>query len=527
MSFFSLIFLAFLAILVIVYFRIPKRFQWICLLIASYVFYLWGGKWQALIFLLTTTATVFLGGLAMDRIQGGIRLPDNADKAAKKQAKEAAQKRKKRVMVLIIVINLFLLGLVKYAAFIITSVNGLLAEGSAIPVPSIIVPLGISFYTFQSLGYIIDVYRGKVKADRNFFKFALFVSYFPQIVQGPISRYGQLAHQLYEEHSFDYKRVRFGAERMLWGFFKKIVIADRIAILVDHVFGNYAQNGYAGLTVFIGVLLYSIQIYVDFASGMDIAIGISQIFGIEQVENFRQPFMAKSVADFWRRWHITLGAWMKEYVFYPIALSKPFNRMGKSLRKVFGTKAGKIIPTSIASFIVFLLVGVWHGASWNFVVYGVYQAIFVSTHTLFDGLYAKMRKGCHVNEESVSWKIFQILRTVLIITIGRYLTRATSFTQAWDMWGATFKQFNPWVIFDGTLFNLGLSPANFVLMIVLIAVVFIVDFCHERGIRFRERIDRTDIVFRWFLYFVLLFGIIIFGIYGPGYSAGNFIYQGY
>ena len=526
MSFFSLLFLAFLAILLIVYFLIPKKGQWICLLIASYVFYLWGGKWQAVLFLLATTATVFLGGLWMDRIQDGFVLPDGADKAQKKQAKEAVQKKKKKVMVLILVFNLFLLGLVKYAAFIITSINGLLADGG-IPVPAILVPLGISFYTFQSLGYIIDVYRGKVKADRNFFKFALFVSYFPQIVQGPISRYGQLANQLYESHTFDYKRVRFGAERVLWGFFRKIVIADRIAIVVDNVFANYAVNGYEGFTVFLGALLYGIQIYIDFSSGMDIVIGISQMLGIEQVENFRQPFMAKSVADFWRRWHITLGAWMKEYVFYPLALSKPFNRMGKSMRKVFGTKAGKIIPTSIASFIVFLLVGVWHGASWNFVVYGLYQAIFVSTNTLFDGLYAKMRKGCHVNEASLSWRIFQVVRTILIITFGRYLTRADGFIQAWEMWGATFKKFNPWIFFDGTLFNLGLSPANFILMILFIAVVFIIDFCHERGTHFRERIDRTDIVFRWFLYFVLLFGIIIFGIYGPGYSAGNFIYQGY
>lgn len=527
MSFFSLIFLAFLAVLVTVYFLIPKRFQWICLLIASYVFYIWSGGGKALVFIGATTVTVFLGGLGMNHIQEKNVLPEGAGKDEKKKAKEAVQKKKRKVMVLIVVFNIFLLGLVKYSGFIISSINGLLSEGSQIPIPTILLPLGISFYTFQSLGYLIDVYRGKVKADRNIFRFALFVSYFPQIVQGPISRYGQLAHQLYEEHSFDYRRVRFGAERMLWGFFKKIVIADRIAVVVDNIFANYMNETYVGFIPFLGALLYGIQVYIDFSGGMDIAIGISQVLGIEQVENFRQPFNSKSVAEFWQRWHITLGAWMKEYVFYPLALSKGFSKMGKRLRKVFGNKAAKIIPTSIASFIVFFLVGVWHGASWNFVVYGFYQAIFVSTNTLFAGLYAGMRKACHVNDKSASWQIFQILRTVVIVTFGRYLSRATGFMHAFDMWKATFASFNPWVFFDGTMFNLGLSPANFILMIILIVIIFIVDALHERGFRFRENLDQKDIVFRWVVYFLMLFGIIILGVYGSAYDAGNFIYQGF
>lgn len=526
MSFFSFLFLVFLAVLLIIYFIIPKRFQWICLLAASWAFYFWGGRWEAMLFLLATTATTFLGGIALSYIQDKAVMPENGSKEEKKLIKEAVRKRKRKLMVLVITINLFLLGLVKYSAFFVTSINGILSRNS-IPIPKIMVPLGISFYTFQSLGYLIDVYRGKVKADRNFFKFALFVSYFPQIVQGPISRYGQLAHQLYEEHSFDYKRVRFGAERILWGYFRKIVIADRIALLVDHVFTHYQAKGYVGFTVFLAALLYGVQIYVDFSSGMDIVIGISQMLGIEHVENFRQPFMATSVADFWRRWHITLGSWMKDYVFYPIALSKPFSKMGRSLRKVFGNKAAKIIPTSLASFIVFLLVGIWHGASWNYVAYGVYQAFFVSTNTLFEGMYAKVRHFLHVNVESVSFRVFQIVRTVLIITFGRYLTRAGGFMNAWTMWKATFSTWNPWVLFDKSLYELGLSQASFHLMIILIILVFAVDICHERGFHFREYLDKSGIVLRWCVYFGLLFGIIILGIYGPGYSAGNFIYQGF
>ena len=527
MSFFSVIFLVFLTILAIIYFLIPKRFQWICLLAASYVFYIWTGGWKAVLFLITTTVTVFLGGLWMDREERKAPEPVVPDKAGRKRYPPELQKKRRRAKILVILINLLLLALVKYAASVISTVNGLLGEGNAIPVPTILLPLGISFYTFQSLGYLIDVYRGKVEADRNIFKFALFVSYFPQIVHGPISRYGQLAHQLYESHTFDYERVRLGAQRILWGLFRKLVIADRIAVIVNEVFANYYKEGYEGFTVFIGAFLYGVQIYIDFSSGMDIALGISQIFGIEQVENFKQPFMAKSVADFWRRWHITLGAWMREYVFYPLAMSKPFTKMGKRLRKVFGSKAGKVIPTSIASFIVFILVGIWHGASWNYVAYGLYQAVFVSTNTLFAGFYAKLRKFFHVKEECASWQIFQVLRTVLIITFGRYLSRATGFMHGFRMWKATFAKWNPWVLFDGTLTKLGLSPANFRLMLMLIVGVFVVDFFHEKGYRFREHLNQKDIVFRWTVYFLAIFGIIILGMYGWGFSAGNFIYQGF
>ncbi len=530
MSLFSIGFLLFLAVLTAVYFLIPARFQWICLLIFSYAFYLLAGSWRTVGFLIASTVSVFLGARQIGRCQ------DRFDQSKKdipreelKEARRAVRRRKVVWLIIILVINLVMLGTMKYGAFVIRSVNVFAAAAGRQPftVPHLLLPLGISFYTFQAIGYLIDVYRGKARAETDLFRFALFVSYFPQIIQGPISRYGQLAHQLYEEHVFDQRRVKFGLQRILWGLFKKLVIADRVAVIVNEVFGNFAEKEYAGLVVFIGVFLYGIQIYTDFSGGIDIVLGVSQILGIEQVENFRQPYMARSVSEYWQRWHITLGAWMREYVFYPLALSKPFTKWGRAMRKTFGTRMGKVIPTSVASFIVFVLVGIWHGASWNFIAYGLYQAFFVSTGTLFSGGYARMKAALRVKETSISWILFQMIRTTVIVTFGRYLSRAAGFREAFAMWKATFSRFDPWVLFDGTLYKLGLSMKNVHLMIILIVLLLVVDILHEKGVHIREQIEKTDVVFRWTLYFAGIFGIIVLGMYGPGYQAANFIYQGF
>ncbi len=272
----------------------------------------------------------------------------SALKALKTKLKYNYMVKKRRVLVVGVVLNFLILAVVKYTNFVIANLNTLFSWmniNTKFGFLQIIFPLGISFYTFQSVGYLIDVYRGKIKADHHFFHYALFVSYFPQIIQGPISRYDQLANQLMEPHLFDYQRIKFGIQRMLWGFFKKMVIADRIAVVVNQVFDHFYEKNYGGFVIFIAVLLYGIQIYADFSSGMDIIYGVSQIFGIQLSENFRRPFMARSVAEFWQRWHITLGTWMRDYVFYPLALSKPFNYMGKKMRKWGSRYAAKVIPT--------------------------------------------------------------------------------------------------------------------------------------------------------------------------------------
>lgn len=528
MSLFSLSFGVFLILLFLIYFLFPKKwnnYQWVVLLIASYLFYAFAGL-GLVVFLLTSTLSTWYAGVVLGGMNARYRENlKNCSPEEKKALKQISTRKKRLVVAAVAVLNFGILGVLKYGNFFIENVNLLLEHTAIAPIPAInfLLPLGISFYTFQSMGYVFDVYRNKYEPDRNPFRYALFVSYFPQIIQGPIGRHNDLAYQLYEPHRFDYRRVCFGLQRMLWGCFKKLVIADRIAILVGEVFSNYTQ--YEGFTVLLAVMIYTLQVYADFSGGMDIICGVSEALGIRMTENFRRPYFSRSVAEYWQRWHITLGSWMREYVFYPLALSKPFGNLSRNMRKTLGPYAAKVLPSSLASFMVFILVGIWHGAGWKYVVFGLYQAVWVSSATLFQPLYEKGKKCFKIKGESWYWQLFQMLRTFCILTVGRYFLRADSTIDAFKTIGATLSSFNPWVFFDGTFYKLGLDKANFHLMLFTILLLFAVDYAQEKGIHIRETIARQPVVIRWTIYYLSMFFIIIFGVYGPGYNAANFIYQ--
>ena len=516
MSIISLTYLIFIIIIMFLYFGMPKKFQWTVLLAGSAVFYLSAGI-SCVGAILATIVSQYLLAAQLDRMNCRLesKLQESGlSRKEKTMLKKAGAAAKKKYVVFSVLINMGLLCFVKYTGVFFEKIH-------------ILVPLGISFYTFKSLGYVIDVYRGKERAETNIFKFALFISYFPAIIQGPIDRYKDLAHQLYTPHFFDYRRVTFGMQRMLWGYVKKLVIAERVAVVVNEVFNNYGVKEYQGFIVFVGVFLYGIQIYADFSGGMDIVCGVSEVFGITLTENFRRPFMAGSVAGVWQRWHITLGAWFRNYLFYPLSLSKPFHDLGKKCRKVFGDKAGKAIPPGLASFTVFLIIGIWHGAGWKYVVYGIYQALFVSTGTLFEEGYARLRELCRINVNRTGWKLFQTLRTVLIITIGRYFSRAADLEQATAMMKATLAQFNPWVFFDGTFYRLGLNEKNFRFMLFSIVILLSIDVLQEKNIRLRESLAGCNIVVRWGVYYAAILTVVIFGMYGAGYDAAGFIYQAF
>lgn len=389
MAFVSGSFLVFLFLVFAVYFLTPKKYQWVILLLASYIFYAFSGV-KLLFFLVLTTMVTFLTG----RLLGSVNQQTSQYLAAqkkslsreeKKEYKNGQTTKKRRILFCAVLVNLGILIFLKYFNFLAGNVNSVISlfgSDAKIPVLNLLLPLGISFYTLQSIAYVVDVYRGKYEPDGNIAKFALFMSYFPQIVQGPIARYDQLAHQLYESHKFEYNRVTQGAQLILWGFIKKLVIADRLAVIVNPIFDNY-QN-YGGILLFIAAAGYGFQVYADFSGGMDIARGVSQILGIDLVLNFERPYFARSLAEFWRRWHITLGSWMKDYVFYPLSLSKQFSKLGKATRKVLGNYIGKKLPTFLSMFIVFMLVGVWHGSSWKYVGYGLWNAVIIVSSILLE-----------------------------------------------------------------------------------------------------------------------------------------------
>ena len=525
MAFVSAAFVAYMAITGLLYFAMPEQRRWIVLLVASYVFFFINSHWLILV-LFAQTLVTFLCGRQMAKIDNAANAElESLDKKGQREAKALIRKRKSRWMLVGVLFNVGMLLFLKYNMFFVRNIN-IITQLFGVSVSSLglIVPIGISFYTLQAIAYVVDVQRGKIEADTNLAKFMLFMSYFPQILQGPIARYDHLAHQLYEGHSFDYSRLAQGSQLILWGFIKKLVIADRLAIPVNQIFDNWGY--YDGSIVFLAAMGYGLQVYADFSGGIDIARGFSQIIGITLQDNFRQPYFSRSIEDFWRRWHITLGAWMKDYIFYPLSLSKAFSRVGKFSRKVFGSSIGKKVPPFIAMFVVFLLVGLWHGAKWKYIMFGVWNGVFIMFGILLADQYSAAKKKCHIREDTFSWMLFQIIRTILICSIGRFFSRADSFMQAINMMRQSLIGWYDFsFLTDGTLLTLGLNTGGWAVLAVSILVLLVVDIAHEKGFSIREALANEPIVARWIVYIAAFFVALVFGVYGVDYNSAAFIYQ--
>ncbi len=530
MTIVSFEFMLFVAAVVLVYYLVPKKVRWIVLLLGSYVFYWLNSKWLVLA-LLGTSLVTWLAGLLLqkksDGYQAYLREHPDLTREEKKAGKNQLKKKNRRILVLGILLVLGALLFLKYFNFFGDNLNRLFAgvgAGWRVPYLNLLLPLGISFYTLQAIAYMVDIYRGKIRADRNPVKFMLFMSFFPQILQGPIPRHSQLANQLYEGHAFDYKRLRLGAQLMLWGLIKKLVIAERLAVPVNFLFEHHAE--YSGPILFFAAALYGLQVYTDFSAGMDIARGVAQMLGISLVLNFTQPYHATSIEDFWRRWHITMGSWMKDYILYPLSLSKAFTSLGRKSRKILGQFAGKRLPAFLAMFIVYFCVGFWHGANWKYIGYGVWNGLFIMSGILLDTVYARGRTLCRIDENTAGWHVFRMLRTFVIVSFGRFFSRAEDLPAALAMFRGTFRNWRDVTfVTDGTLLKTGLNNANWILLIFLVFLLFYVDFKHEHGFSFREAIMRQHIVFRWAIYIAAVLIVLVFGFYGPGYNALNFVYE--
>lgn len=530
----SITFLAFLAVVLIAYYLVPKRFQWVLLLIASYGFYLSSGV-DNVLFIVLTTLFVYGVGLYMQKIrdkqQSEVKaMGDDVTKEQKRELKKMANKKIHTVQVLAIIVVLGVLVVIKCHDFFFYNLNkvfSLFNWSASDPLVNLIAPLGLSYYTFNSIGYMIDVARGKHAAERHLGKFALFVSFFPSIVQGPLFRYCDVGVQLGGEHKLDYKNLKYGAQLIMWGLFKKLVIADRVAGISNHVFSSsFAATDYNGTQIFFGALAYSFQIYCDFSGGTDITRGAAQMMGIELPVNFERPFFATSMANFWQRWHMSLGAWMREFVFYPVMLCKPVTNLSKKMRKRFGPHAAKIVPSVAAPFVVFFLIGIWHGITWQYVTNGLYNAVLISSTVALTPVYNKIAEKLRINTEAFSFRLFQILRTFALLCVSRIIVKAPSITDAFKMLKALFTSADPGFLIGagGDIFTFGVNRANMLVLVLAIAVLMIVDILQESGMKMRESISKQNFVFRWVLYLVMITVIVMFGIYGPAYDASAFIY---
>lgn len=495
MLFNSYQFLIFFPIVVLIYWAIPLRFRYIWLLAASYYFYMcWNAKYALL--LLFSTAVTYASGIIINKIK----------------SLELEEGKRTRYMKLCVafsfVINIGVLAWFKYFNFIFENVQKVFAHiGIALSSPAfdIVLPVGISFYIFQALSYTVDVYRGDIYAEKNFLKYALFVSFFPQLVAGPIERSKNLLKQVAEPHRFDYEKCREGFLLMLWGFFLKLVIADRAAIIVNTVYNDYGS--YPGMYLVVATVLFAFQIYCDFAGYSTIAMGAAKIMGFELMENFDCPYFAKSVSEFWRRWHISLSSWFRDYLYIPLG----GNRKGTA-RKYFNM------------MIVFLTSGMWHGAQWSFIVWGGINGLYQIIGERLMPVRNKLNKLLRLKRESFGHKLFKVVTTFVLIDFAWIFFRANRFTDAFGIIKSMFSVRNWWVLFDDSLFTLGLDWKNFMLLILAILILLVSDIFKYKGIKVRKVIMRQELWFRWSLYIAAIAGILVFGIWGPGYDASAFIY---
>ncbi len=507
----SFYFLCFFAAMLIVYYSIPKKLQWGFFLVCSVAYYLMSGNGLLILYPIASVSVCYLG----IRLLG--KLPSEKEK------------ERRGVLIMTILVNIGILVVLKYVNFGIYTVNGIASllggSGTLLEEVDFLAPLGASFYTFSLLGYVVDVYYGIAAPQQNYGKLALYGMYFPVMISGPILKYREHGEQFFAPHFFDYRQVTRGLQRMVWGFFKKLVIAERLGTLVSTVYGQYPD--YPGAYIWIATICYAFQLYTDFSGCMDIVLGMSESLGIILPENFRTPFFAESVAEYWRRWHITLGVWMKDYVFYPVLRSRFFTKLNRSWKERFGKKRGKQYATFAAMFILWLTVGIWHGGDWKFVIgSGLLHWFYLVMEELLAPPCARVMSRLHVNGKGRVIHVVRVLRTFFLVCVGDLFFRASSVGDAFAMLREAVTTWNVSVLWDGSLLQLGLDGVEMAITAVSLLLLYGVSLRQQKG-SVRDAIAAKPLPVRWILWYALLFYVILLGCYGPGYSASEFIYQGF
>lgn len=521
-------FLVLLPLTVFLYSILPQRHRWKVLLLASYAFF-WLISRKLIVYLLFSTLSIHHIGLWLENIKldrtAAVQQAERSERKAIK-AKYAAMQR--GVVAFGVALHIGLLLLLKYSAFFSTNFNallGLLHAPITLPVPKFALPIGISFYTMQAASYLFDVYRDVIPADRNLGRLALYMSFFPSLMEGPISRYSDTAQQLYSGQQVNWHNFTFGIQRILYGFAKKLVVADRLDVLVKEVFTNYAN--YDGGIIALAMVCYTCELYMDFSGTMDVVIGSGEIFGVKLPENFRQPFFSKSISEFWTRWHITLGTWFRDYIFYPLSLSKPLKRLTSNARKKLGNHFGPLCASSIALFCVWFCNGLWHGAAWSYIFFGMYHFVLILLASITEPYSQKLLTTMHIQRDAWPWHTWRVLRTVVLVNIGELFFRATTLTSGMQMFRTMVTNFTLASFRNGTVGKLGLDKFDLMIAVFTTLLVLVFSILHERGISLRNAVAAKPIVVRWCLYLLLLFFVVIFGAYGLNYTPVDPLYAGF
>ncbi|MBQ4156365.1 MAG: MBOAT family protein, partial [Clostridia bacterium] len=427
----------------------------------------------------------------------------------------------------IVSVIVILAGLIitKYSGFlvdILNSVTGIFGFSvmSADSVGGLVTNvLGCSYFTLSIVAYLTDVYREKIKAEKNPLKFYVFVSFFPHIKQGPIERYDYLAPQLFPGNKFDFGNIKQGAMMILFGVFKQLVITNRMSTVSTYIFKNYETL--SGLSILFGTIVFSVQIYTDWTAYCDIVGGAAKMMGINITKNFQNPYFSKTMPEFWRRWHISMGKFFKDYVLYPISASNFCLKLNKNSRKIFGNTAGRIISSALPILVVWFLTGFWHGASYNFMLWGLFQGVVIMLSVIFSPMLQKMNEKLNFKTETAGWSLFRMVRTFLICCMGRIFFRTSTPAAAFGM----FKRLT--VLTGGfPIMSFGLDKKDWLVAIVAILFLLAVDICQEKFDVFKK-LDEQPIIFKWIILYIVIFSIVIFGVYGGEATHVNFIYENF
>lgn len=506
---------AVIPVLILIYNFVPRKVRRYIMLIANFTFFFYISRYLV-VFLMLSILSIFFYGIKIKQInEEENKTLEGLEKDAKKEVKQRYNKKKKRWLIACLLFNIAFLFFFKYLNFFVINLNSLMKlfnMTKTFKVFRFLAPIGISYYTLQAISYMVDVSNGLIEPETNLLKLSLFMSFFPQIMEGPIAKYKEISESLYEAEDVSYKNFCFGYQRIFFGFFKKFLIADRLNILVKIIFLNYLE--YSGFAVLIGIISYTILLYMEFSGTMDVVMGIAEIFNVNLPENFRQPFFAKNISEFWQRWHITLGRFLKDYVFYPVSLSKPLKKLTINARKKLGNHFGPLVSGAIALFAVWALNGLWHGAGWNFIFYGMFHFILILTENMTEPYAIKLCNFMHINRNSKIFRIFQSVKMTILVLIGEVFFRAPTVKQGFDMLKAVPRNFH---IDKAELLTLGLDKYDYLVIIFALLIIFIISLLKEFKVNIRESIARKNIILRWTIYYLLIMSIIIFGAYGIGY----------
>lgn len=529
MSFVSLTFYVFVVLLLLAYYLLPQKIQpWV--LLAFNIVFIWASDGWLMVFMAITVFTTWIAGRIMNRNNEACRAKLDSMEGAKRKEKKALRSqfdaKNRRVLVAALVTNFGIWAVIKYTDFVLENVNKVReAMGLAdVPYANFIMPLGISFYTFAAMGYLVDVYWRKYKADESLLNVALFVTFFPHLIEGPFSRYDTLGKTLLQRHAFSYENLACGARRMLWGLCKKVIIADQLGTAVDYYFNNV--KSYYGPYAVMMMLLYAMQLYADFSGYMDIACGVARMLGVTLDENFARPFLSVSVEDFWRRWHITLGTWFKDYIFYPISLSHAAQKLGHNSRKKFGPRMGKLVPSYLALIFVWIITGLWHGAAWQYVIWGLANLAIIMFSLQMKPVYEKQKKAIHADLHPVAWHIFQVVRTFIIVGLLRVMSRTKGFMQCLVLYKHVFSGWSrealsagAWTYFP-KMQTISIVTASFFSLLLIL-----VDILEETG-RWETVKEKTPAPVRSLIYVFLLAALLICAGENAGTTTG-FMYEIY